>query len=153
MFSNRYGGTLAVLASLVAGDLPSASPPAPGGHIPIFFGGANQGDYPQVSTAVGEGDEEWAGDLSGVTSAPNPFLGTTHIRFSLPPGQTARVRIFNLAGRQVRELRLIASKGGVQQVLWDGRDDRGRRVPTGIYLYRVTSGTSTVSKKLVFLGY
>lgn len=64
--------------------------------------------------------------------SPNPFLGSTRIRFQ---GDKARLRVFSLQGRMVRDFGVVS--GGV---VWDGRDEVGRKVGAGVYLVRMGRG-------------
>jgi hypothetical protein len=69
--------------------------------------------------------------------SPNPFRGVTAIRFALPaPGEHSLV-VFDVAGRQVRSLSSGATEAGAHLVRWDGRNDEGRLVPSGVYFYRL----------------
>jgi flagellar hook assembly protein FlgD len=89
--------------------------------------------------------------LSVVSSAPNPFRGATTIRFALARDEKARLRIFDLSGRQVRELVLRATEPGMQAVSWDGRDVKGHPLGSGVYFYQITAGEQKVTRKLVLL--
>jgi hypothetical protein len=144
---------MAAAAALILLGVPAAAepPPPPGGHIPIYFGGANQGGYPPASEAVAEPVDGGAPPLREATSAPNPFRGATTIRFGLAQGQEARLRIFDLTGRQVRELMHRATEAGAQEMQWDGRDQERNPLASGIYFYQVTAGERSVTKKLVLL--
>jgi flagellar hook assembly protein FlgD len=75
----------------------------------------------------------------------------TTVAFTLGQGGEARLRIFNLAGRQVREFVQRAGVAGRQQVRWDGRDEDGNRLASGIYFYQVESGKLSVTRKLVLM--
>ncbi|MEZ4700964.1 MAG: FlgD immunoglobulin-like domain containing protein [Rhodothermales bacterium] len=70
---------------------------------------------------------------------PNPFNPTTTIRFDLTdlPGESIRLTVFDVTGRAVRTLARGARAGGVYEVEWDGRDDAGRVMASGVYLYRL----------------
>ena len=68
---------------------------------------------------------------------PNPFNPSTRIGFSLPsPGQVV-IDIFNAIGQRVRTHQLAPGSAGYHEWLWNGRDDRQRRVSTGTYVYRI----------------
>lgn len=80
---------------------------------------------------------------------PNPFNPQTRIRFDLAEQGVVILRIHDLAGRMVRTLVDGARPSGVHEVTWDGRDKRGRGVPSGAYLVRISSGGHTASHKLL----
>ncbi len=72
---------------------------------------------------------------------PNPFNPQTTISFDLPRPAAVSLRVFDVSGRLVRALlegEVVAE--GRQEVVWDGRDDGGRRVGSGTYFYRLESG-------------
>ena len=85
-------------------------------------------------------------------NAPNPFNSETIISwFLLRPGP-ARVEVFALTGQRVTVLHQGPQKAGVHRVHWDGRDDRGRPLASGVYLYRlVVTDESLQTRKLTLL--
>ena len=79
-----------------------------------------------------------------------PQIGV--IRFGLPAATTVRMTIFDLVGRTVRTLidrQNLAA--GYHEARWNGRDDEGRAVTAGIYIYRLETGTFSASRKLILL--
>jgi len=80
---------------------------------------------------------------------PNPFNPQTRIRFEVAEQGVVALRIHDLAGRTVRTLVDGAQAVGVHEVAWDGRDGRGRGLPSGVYLARITSGGHVASRKLL----
>ena len=71
---------------------------------------------------------------------PNPFNSATVIRFALPVGGDVELSIFNLAGQRVATLVQGAREAGTYTVRWDGRDDDGQALASGVYLYRLRTG-------------
>ncbi|MBA7614839.1 hypothetical protein ES703_22113 [subsurface metagenome] len=69
---------------------------------------------------------------------PNPFNPTTTLRFDLPEASDASIVVYDLMGREVVRLVEGHQDAGWQAVVWDGRDARGRAVPTGIYIARLS---------------
>jgi hypothetical protein len=85
-------------------------------------------------------------------SHPNPFNASTQIRFYLPaPGQAPVLRLYDLAGQQVRQLAASPEPSGWHLALWDGRDDQGRLAASGIYLYLIEAGPRRQVGKLLLL--
>ena len=83
-------------------------------------------------------------------NAPNPFNPTTTIRFDLAHDGHASLRVYDVAGRMVRTLVDEEFSAGRREVIWDGSDDTGERVSSGLYLYRLeTHGLSQVRKTIV----
>ncbi len=70
---------------------------------------------------------------------PNPFNPQTMIQYDLPYNCLVTVKVFNVVGQQIRLLSSQIQELGRARVVWDGRDDRGRMMGSGIYLYRVTA--------------
>ena len=84
-------------------------------------------------------------------NAPNPFNSQTVISWlQLTPG-AARLEVFALTGQRVAVLNQGRKKAGVHQVRWDGRDDQGRPLANGVYLYRLVADQSVQTRKLTLL--
>jgi len=82
---------------------------------------------------------------------PNPFNPTTTIEYSLAVGGRVSLRVYDVKGRLVRTL-VDAQKGpGVYAPVWDGRNDRGESVSTGVYFYRLRAGEKVLTRKAVLL--
>ncbi len=85
-------------------------------------------------------------------NAPNPFNPTTTIRFDLAQDAHVRLRIFDVSGRLVRTLVDAPRRAGFdQRVLWNGMDDGGRRVPSGVYVSRLEVGNRVATRKMVLM--
>ncbi len=85
---------------------------------------------------------------------PNPFNPSTSIRYSIAQRGVVTLRVYNTAGQLVRTLvdQIQSPTPGGFRVDWDGRNERGARVASGIYLYKLTVGGKNVDvKKLVLL--
>lgn len=70
---------------------------------------------------------------------PNPFNPNTKISFSLPRNATASLIIYNVQGQEIRNLLNESMGSGWHEIIWDGRNDEGRPVPSGIYFYTLMS--------------
>jgi len=86
-----------------------------------------------------------------VGNHPNPFNPMTTISFVLEKDGPVAVNIYNLKGRLVRNLVDESLAAGPQRVPWDGLDDSGQRVGSGVYLVRVMSGGRSAEHKMVLL--
>ncbi|MFH1278066.1 MAG: S8 family serine peptidase [Candidatus Eisenbacteria bacterium] len=87
-------------------------------------------------------------------SRPNPYRpngGEIAIRFALPEASQAEVRIFDVAGRVVRTVAEGRFPAGEHHLAWDGRDDSGREVTSGVYFYRLKMGDKVESRRLTLL--
>ena len=84
-------------------------------------------------------------------NVPNPFNSETVITwFLLRPG-AAHVEVFALTGQRVAVLHQGPKKAGIHRVHWDGRDDRGRPLASGVYLYRLVTNEDIQTRKLTLL--
>ena len=83
---------------------------------------------------------------------PNPFNSGTVIRFALPIREEVDLAVFNLAGQRVAALVDGQREAGTYAVRWDGRDESGRALASGVYLYRLRVGRQQVeTRKLVLV--
>lgn len=100
-------------------------------------------------TGIGVPAPRFALALHG--ARPNPFNPRTRIEFELPRRGQVRLEIFDVAGRRVATLIDGARPAGPGTVVWEGTDDRGRTVRSGVYLYRIAYGDRSISRKMVLL--
>ncbi|MGP8329625.1 MAG: FlgD immunoglobulin-like domain containing protein [Methanosarcinaceae archaeon] len=85
---------------------------------------------------------------------PNPFNQSTIIEYFLPAHQslmTVKIRIFNLLGQEIFAVEQPESQPGKHQFQWDGTDDLGRSVESGVYFLKVQCGEITGSQKMVLI--
>jgi hypothetical protein len=82
---------------------------------------------------------------------PNPFNPTTTIRFSLPTNQQVKLEVFDIIGRLVKTIVNKDVPAGQFEVSWDGKDNNGMQVTSGMYLYRLQAGSYSSLKKMVLL--
>ena len=86
-----------------------------------------------------------------VPNWPDPFNPTTSLRVEAPPGVRVRLEVFDVAGRRVRVLWNEVLAGGEQDVQWDGRDDDGSQLPSGVYVARMQAGTEVRTDRLTLV--
>ncbi len=82
---------------------------------------------------------------------PNPFNQSTKIEFSLPASRSVCLNIYDLLGRKVRTLVRENLSTGQKSVFWDGKDNSGNEVASGVYFYQLRAGDFSESKKLILL--
>jgi hypothetical protein len=90
--------------------------------------------------------------LPELVASPNPSAGTTMITFRAPEGRRARLEIFAPSGRLVRRLMDAPITGEGRHLDWDGRDDSGNRVSSGVYMIRLTCGGVELRRSIVRLS-
>jgi len=82
---------------------------------------------------------------------PNPFNPSTSITILLPHSAHATLKVYNLTGQEVATLCDGQMSAGVHTVEWNGRDNSGREVSTGVYLYRLQADDFVAVKKMMLL--
>jgi bacillolysin len=80
---------------------------------------------------------------------PNPFNPTTRIRFNVTDRAHAKLTVHDMLGRTVRTLVDAVIDEGYHTAVWNGRDESGVALPSGVYLYRLQHGTTTLTRRMV----
>lgn len=108
----------------------------------IFY---RRGEYTGPTSVI---EERWKfpGSFSLEQNHPNPFNPETAIEFSIAEPGLVTLKIYDILGREVQTLVNESKTPGKYKVTWDARD-----IPSGVYLYRLTSGTHLEAKKLILL--
>ncbi len=128
-----------------------------GGGVVLYA--ATQGEgvfrWGEVPTGVGEDDTSPLVERAFSVSQnyPNPFNPLTTVGYEVPAryldGVRVVIEVFTARGRKVKTLVDERKSPGSHTVLWDGRDDRGEAVGSGVYLYRLTIGPHAAVRKMV----
>ena len=84
-------------------------------------------------------------------NVPNPFNPVTAIAFELPEEVHVQLEVYNLVGQRLRTLVGEVRPAGRYDVSWDGQDDMGRNVSSGIYFYRLTAGQFRATRRMMLL--
>jgi len=111
---------------------------------------ADLGMYP-TGVEDGEDEESMPASFSLKQNYPNPFNPETIIEYELPKGYEVEITVYNILGQKVRALVKEFQKVGQHRVQWDGRDEKGKEVSSGIYLYRIKTPDFSQTKKMVLL--
>ncbi len=82
---------------------------------------------------------------------PNPFNSETLIHYRIPHSSRVKVVIYNVLGQKVKTLINSHQPAGSYVLKWDGRDDGGKPVASGVYFYRLTTGTEFKTRKLLLI--
>ena len=82
---------------------------------------------------------------------PNPFNPTTTIRYQLPEQRDVNITVFNLLGQAVRTLVNQTLDAGTYGVVWDGRNDQGQLVGSGVFFYRMKAGGYVEQRKMIMV--
>lgn len=110
-------------------------------------------EFQGVSFAPSEvaGTELLPGEFSLAQNAPNPFNPQTRIDYDIPKATNVRLEIFNVLGQHVTTLVDEFQEPGSKSVIWDGRDNSGYTVSSGIYFYRMDAGEFSLTRKMMML--
>lgn len=125
-------------------------------HSDPYFGGEIRGDvtFGDVGS-VGDADYENGGVIPGVLELrdnyPNPFNPTTTIGFDMPRQQRVLLEVYDIRGRMVSRLVNETRPAGFYSVIWNGTDDSGTPLASGVYYYRLVAGDMTQKKQMVLL--
>lgn len=102
-----------------------------------------------------EGDSVITGNGSelplGLSNYPNPFNPSTEVVYTLPIDAEVTLKIYNILGREVITLVEGIKTAGEHRIRWDGTDESGRQVASGIYLYRLQADRASTTKKMILL--
>ncbi len=125
--------------------------------LPLYFMEADgvrdflQELIPDLISGTGSAEEIGAALYPTLSSYPNPFNPLTHISFSLPEDSAVSLELFNLRGQKVKNLVKADLSRGTHQLVFDGRDESGRALGSGIYLLRLNSGKAQLTRKITLL--
>ena len=82
---------------------------------------------------------------------PNPFTAVTNIEFTISSSAAVNVAVYSVKGERVRSIDVTNFRQGTNRILWDGKDNSGRALPSGTYLVRVTANNSTATQRVTIL--
>ncbi len=108
--------------------------------------------YVEIDKYVGVDDElAVPAKYTLAQNYPNPFNPSTVIKYGLPKDGDVEIAIYNVTGQRVRLLVSTEMKAGMHEVSWDGRNDAGHSLPSGIYFYRMRTSSFNEVKKLIMI--
>jgi hypothetical protein len=86
-----------------------------------------------------------------LTNYPNPFNPETKIVFNLPESGNVKLEIYNIKGQKVKTLLDCYMNPGRSEMIWDGKDDNGKRVGSGVYFYQLQTPDQNIYRKMLLL--
>jgi hypothetical protein len=104
-----------------------------------------------ISTAVADAGSDAPRSFALGENRPNPFNPTTTLSYSIPMKDRVSIAVFAPSGRLVRTLVDEVREAGSYQAVWDGTDDSGRPVGSGVYFYRLRSGDRAESRRMTLI--
>jgi len=82
---------------------------------------------------------------------PNPFNPTTSIKYDLPKDASVSLMIYDITGREIRHLVNETQNAGFKAIMWDGTNNYGQQVGTGMYLYQIKAGSFVQTRKMILM--
>lgn len=146
--TDSFGFDIVDTTGIMEGGGPEmASSDTPWKLLTGWFGAAGQ---PQDDKEESFSSPAIPKSLSLSQNYPNPFNPHTTIRYGIPEGISAAVKltIYSLRGKRIKTADLDSTMPGIREYTWDGRDDSGLEVPSGVYIYRLAVGNKVITKKM-----
>ena len=94
---------------------------------------------------------ETSGENLSIRSYPNPFNPETNIEYHLKSDAQVTIYIYDIQGKQVRSLGDNYQQAGTYTIRWDGLNESGTLVPSGVYFIRVSAGNETLNHRIVMM--
>jgi len=104
-----------------------------------------------VITGIGDGGVQVPKEFALYQNYPNPFNPTTTIKYDVKQSTEVKLVIYNMLGQEVRTLVNNRQDAGYKTVVWDGLNNRGSRVASGIYIYRLQAGDFVQARKMILM--
>lgn len=122
-------------------------------NLPAGTGGYFQVEYELATnpTIVQTNQDRLPESFKLFQNYPNPFNPTSAIRYQLKVSSKVELSVYNLLGQQIRELVNSSQPAGSYQVEWDGRDEAGKVVASGVYIYQIKAGKEQQSRRMILL--
>ena len=105
----------------------------------IYFGNSDVNETELVSVPL------------EIKNYPNPFNPTTTIQFKNETAGNVRIDVYNVKGQKITTITNETYEAGINTVTWNGTDDNGSEVPSGVYFYKTKFGKYTTSKKMILM--
>ncbi|MFQ5636743.1 MAG: S8 family serine peptidase [bacterium] len=155
-FEPKQGYWIAVLASeeeplfiSIGSDGALSTSLAKSGSFTTRYGAAPPGPPPFV---IGEdGLQAIPTEYALSQNYPNPFNPETVIEYHLPEAGSVSLKIYTILGQEVRTVVDEVKQPGIHRARWDGNNDAGKRLASGVYIYRIQAGDFVQTRKLLLL--
>lgn len=128
------------------------------GFLDVNVGDETAVDYMKLDLVVENGGDgkgpKWEAVLATpniLSTTPNPVRRTTSVEFALPTAGDVTLRVFDVRGRSVASIERTGLVAGRHSMDWDTKDSTGRKVPAGVYFYRLEGARNSDTHKLTVL--
>ncbi len=111
----------------------------------------NNADVVRKPTAVNDNPAQSVFTFELAPNYPNPFNPETTIRYQVARGVNVNITIYNVLGQKVRTLVNGIKPAGAHRIVWNGKDERGLGLPTGMYFYKMKAGEFVQVRKMLLL--
>jgi hypothetical protein len=119
------------------------------------FYGATANDHwradTTVITGIDNGEIGIPQEYALYQNYPNPFNPTTTIKYDLKQTAKVSLKIYNILGQEVRTLVNFNQEAGYKSIVWDGLNNYGARVASGVYIYRIEAGDFVQARKMILM--
>jgi len=106
---------------------------------------------PNSSVGISDNEKKISEEFALYENYPNPFNPTTNIKYSLNETGIVKLTIHNVSGQKIRTLVSKNQTSGIYQTTWNGQNDSGLGVSSGVYFYRLRSGNACKIKKMILI--
>ncbi|MEA1987134.1 MAG: GLUG motif-containing protein [Candidatus Marinimicrobia bacterium] len=104
-----------------------------------------------IRSQVGVIDNTIPKEFSLNQNYPNPFNPSTTIEFAIPKMTDVNITIYNILGQRIKTINMREKQAGIYKIIWNGENEFGQVVSTGIYFYKIIAGKNSDIKKMVFM--
>lgn len=132
-------------------DLAADWQPVPGDPVDLNPGDSAIFDVPPYSGIIEKVPTDIPSAFALVQNEPNPFGTMTRISYELPREGWVSIEVYTVSGERIKSLVAEHKKAGSYTVSWDGLDEKGLKVPTGVYFYRFQAGSYSTTKKMMLI--
>ena len=105
----------------------------------------------EIPTSVANDRDTVPQDFTLFQNYPNPFNPETRIDFTLSKSSNVKINVYNLKGQLIRRLVNGSLPSGSHSKIWDGKNQTGQQVASGVYLYELKAGNRSLTKRLTLL--
>ena len=111
----------------------------------------SEGEYQIIASKESIGTDQLPANYFLAANRPNPFNPTTVIQLGLPKDTYVRLTVYNILGQEVMELANGDYPAGIHDFIWNGKDENGQSVSSGIYLYHVKTDQFAQTRKMILM--
>ena len=120
-----------------------------GEHVYVADGSAGVEIAPVQCPVTASVEGAFSDAYTRVIGSPNPFVGSTSIRFALERSSRVEIELHDVQGRRTRVLDAGTMSPGMYAISWDGIDENGRVAPAGVYFVRVRTEGAVLAGQLI----